>query len=220
MAGEAADMELVDDRTVEPARLDALDRGTLRHDGPKRRMPGLGGSAALRRSQTAVAHGARPWVEQLLARMKRRPVCSVSCAVHPPRVAGARGQAFDEHVPEMEGAVRPGKRDDLERLGRVRRLEQQQLDARGMAAVDAEVDAAVAWPAPGGSAIRAGCVRAMADGQSSAIPTGGTFQMRSQYSRIDRSEENLPSAPCSGSTCGSIAADRARRHRRGLGQAR
>ena len=32
----------------------------------------------------------------------------------------------------------------------------------------------------------------MADGQSSAILTGGTFQMRSQYSRIDRSEENLP----------------------------
>ena len=65
---------------------------------------------------------------------------------------------------------------------------------RGVTAVDAEVDPArpAGWR-PAGSAILGGLRSgAIADAQSSAMLTGGTFQMRSQYSRIDRSEENLP----------------------------
>ena len=147
MTGEAADMELVDDGPVEPARLDAREpRRHVRHEGPQRRVPGLGGIGGPAAVPGRVAHGARPRVEQVLARIEAPAgLLGVLRTVHPPRVAGARGQAFDEHVPEVEGSVRlGGERDHLERLGRVRRLEQQQLDARGVAAVDAEVDPAVA----------------------------------------------------------------------------
>jgi hypothetical protein len=72
---------------------------------------------------------------------------------HPPSVAGAERQVLDEDVPEMEAAVPLGReRDHLEWLGRVRPFEEQELDARGMAAEYAEVDPAVSGGRAGGKA--------------------------------------------------------------------
>jgi len=47
-------------------------------------------------------------------------------------------------------------------------------------------------------------LRPAADYSSSTF-TGSTLQIRSQYSRMERSEENFPDRPCSGSTSGSTA---------------
>ncbi len=144
MPREPADVELVDDRAVEAARRACLARvRRLRHHGPKRRVPvvlRIGGPEPV---PQRVGHGARARVEQFLARVEGvAGLAGVLRTVGAPGVAGARRQALHQHVPVEERAVVLGrKHDHLEGLGAVRRRIEQQLDPRGVAAEDAEVDA-------------------------------------------------------------------------------
>src|SRR5262245_46940895 len=90
----------------------------------------------------SVRHRARPWVEQLLARVETAArLLRVRRSVRSPGVAGLRRQSFYEHMPEEERAIlRGGECDHLKWFGRIRFRVQQELDAIGMTAKDAEVD--------------------------------------------------------------------------------
>ena len=145
--GEAADVHLVDDRVLHraPERLVALPVvvGHVDDDAAQRvrevvlRTAGLdpvperrGGAASVRVDQDLVR------VEAMTLTMKVLGAVDPICIAHPGRHPG------DMDVPEVEGPVGIGVEDDrLDRLGRVVTLEDQQLDAGGMAGEEREVGA-------------------------------------------------------------------------------
>ena len=207
MPREAADMQLVDDRPVQASRRDRFACTVERCRDDRTQSDA---SAILRLACRApvphcIAHRARPRIEQFAPRLEGgRPVGA-------PRVAGSRRQPFDKDVPEKESAVVLwGKHNDLKRLGALGRCVKQQFQPHGVTGEDAEIDPIhrggrarrkarprTRWVGLRHQVFTGECTRPPLRGtprstQPRAILIGCTFQIRSQYSRIARSEENFP----------------------------
>ena len=145
VAREAADVQLVHDRAVERARRRPCGRRRrgLGDDRAHLRAAGVESCDDAAAVPPRVAHGPRPWVEQELALVERAAGRGrIARPVDAPRITDTGLEPLDEDVPEEERAVLLGRKTDrLKRLAGRAVLVEQQLDARGVAAEHAEVDA-------------------------------------------------------------------------------
>ncbi len=135
VAGEAAHVQFVDDRALEPDRCGARRAGWWRNDTPHAER-----AAGTPRGPLPAGHADRPG--EGVEHLQRRPAAVGVPQRHAPVVAGPGRQLLDRHVPEEGVAIhRRGQRDLLERrLIHVAPVEQQR-HPRGLAAVDGEVGA-------------------------------------------------------------------------------
>ena len=217
--GEAAHVQLVDDRFRErpPQRCVAFPVVTAGiRDHALHRTCDVVAGAARGAAAVVVGHRHRQAVriEQHLLRIESEPAFRRGCAVGAVRVDLSCGQAGHERMPVVIRAVGSRiERDRLGGLGRLRAVEQQELDQVGVLGEHAEVDAArgrrgaerralarrdrVAVERDRSLRMGLACGRRRAPRparahRESPDSAGVTCQISRQYSRIDRSDEKRP----------------------------
>ena len=161
MPREAADVHLVDhhlvDRPVERAIALPVVVGHVDDHAAQRRGQIVAGPAGVGPIPERIRIAAAVGVDEDFVGVEAKALAvQVGGAVNAIGVVGARLQSLDVHVPEEKGLVhRRVELDRLHRLAIVVRIEQQQLDGRGVAREDREVhagrigDCAKGWAWPG-----------------------------------------------------------------------
>ena len=147
VAREAAHVRLVDDGLRKGAAQQAVALPVVGVVGGDHALhgPGVVAAGAARGAAAVVARhrdGAAVGVEQQLVAVEAVAAQRVEWAVHAPGVELAHREAGHEDVPVMPGAVAVGvERERARRRARIGVVEEQQLDAFGVARIDAEIHA-------------------------------------------------------------------------------
>ncbi len=201
MAGEAAHVQFVDHRALETAG-DRAFTGPVEcrvaHHGAQAAGSFVGWASAARRwfHRIARSRRARPGVEEILARVEGPPARrGIGGPVHAPRIMNPGQQRLDEYRARSCTCGSPPHRAGSPGTGAAHPQPRKTEARRGSHAGSRPRNSrrSVRRLPPAAEATRCEwCIPPMVNAQACRTRIGRTPQILSQYSRIERSEENFP----------------------------